>query len=219
MTAKCFRHWAGALAVVCWMGAMGAPMMRAGTITIGTAPFAGIETNLRAVGNQSVPFTDAFGRVVTGGNNIFDGSGLFTRIQTVVFSNLAADTYTFGLTTTKTDNYYIASVSFNNGDSIAVGAAYQDLFLSFSGATPFTAATVVFGTVTGGSGFIRDFRTAAALTSAPEPGSLLLMTIGVAFLVAGVWRRSRNTPVTVARHLPGASRHLPANIFRMPDQF
>ena len=64
--------------------------------------------------------------------------------------------------------------------------------------------------VTGGSGFIRDFRTSAGLTAAPEPGSLFLMTLGVAFLVASVWQRSRNKPLAQA---PQSSPRRPRKIF------
>ena len=91
MKPTCLRHWAATWAILFCIGAAGAPAMRAGVITIGTTPFTGIETDFEAVGDQTLPYTDAFGRVVSGGSNIFDGSGLFTfTYQTVTFSNLAA---------------------------------------------------------------------------------------------------------------------------------
>jgi hypothetical protein len=183
--------------MVCLIGAVSPHVTRADLITIGTTPFAGIETNFQTIGNQSLPYTDAFNRVVNGGQSIQSGSGVFTFAgQTLTFTNLAPGTHEigFGLSNQSTD-FFIKSVTLSNGDSVNVGSSFLDSFLSFSDPTAFTSASVVFAGNCFGSGYVTDFRTTLDVLSAvPEPASLFLLATVVALLIGGVWLCSRSTP-------------------------
>jgi hypothetical protein len=200
LKAKYLRHRPATFALLCFIGAMSAGVAQADIVTIGTTAFAGVDTNLQTVGAPTLPFTDALGRVVSGGQSIFAGGGVFVMdSDTMTFSNLAAGTTEigFGLFDQGPD-FSIKSVTLNNGDSVNVGPSFEnDAFLSFTDDRPFTSASVTFennGGI-GFSGFLTDFRTASGVSGVPEPASLFLLATLVAVLMAGLWRRSGNRPI------------------------
>ena len=64
----------------------------AGSITFDNTVFTGNSTDLTAVGNQSLPYTDSFSRVISAASgevyDIYAGYGLYANSGSVEFSNL-----------------------------------------------------------------------------------------------------------------------------------
>ena len=169
----------------------------AGTITYDNNVFTGDSTDFTAVGNQSFPYTDSFGRDIDVSGEVFGiyrGYGINAYNGALIFSNFASGTTDFGfhVSTTYEPGSDIVSVEFSNGDSYSgpLQINYGNTFYHFSDTASFTSVTVTF---TGGTNTITDFRTAAATSSVPEPSSLALLAAGAMFAGVSAWRRRKTS--------------------------
>ena len=113
----------------------------------------------------------------------------------VGFSNFASGTTDFGFETVShllDPNTAIESVAFDNGDTYTGPLQLTETitFYHFNDTDPFTAAVVSF---IGGNTFILNFRTAAPISSVPEPSSLALLAAGAVLAGVSTWHRRKTS--------------------------
>lgn len=186
-----FKHFITATALVLGLAVPESfrfSVAQAAPVDLIFTPFTGdgiVSTNLTSVGNQTVPWTDAFGRTYSGGISIISPFGwFFANNPSLTISNLGPDidkvgfrAEALGLATAFTT---LTSVSFNNGESYLTPLSIpNNEFRGFQTTTPFTSVTFTFAGVS--SAAMRDFITQ---TTVPEPstivsGLLCVLCVGV----------------------------------------
>jgi PEP-CTERM motif len=175
--------------VAAMLGTLSASNVAAAPITVVTAPFSGITTDLTSVGNQSLPFTDAFDRVISGTGfvTIIEDFGLVVNLTfSLTFDDLNPLTTAIGFNFDAfvgAPDMVISSATFSNGDTFTGPLSVpRDTFFGFVSTTPFTSVTFEAFAI---SSSLTDFRTAPAESvPVPEPSSLALIAFGVGLLSA-----------------------------------
>ena len=166
-----------------------------------TTPFTGtgiVSTNLKAVGDQGTPWTDANGRTYTGGNGIYNGYGWALSSNTATISNLGSNITNVGwyIRDAGGSGGYITSASFNNGESWSGSVAMNNpaSFMGLRTATPFTSVT--FTTSNSSSKVMNDFIT--QVNQVPEPSTIISGTLCLLCFGLLAYRKSRKQRVALA---------------------
>jgi hypothetical protein len=181
---------------------LGPGFARAGTVTLVTTPFNGLTTNYRTLPSEvPLPYTDVFGRTVSGGGFISPGLiGLSIGASAgspsvATWSNLAVGTNEAGITISSIDGPgtgNLVGAMFSNGDTFSGSVSLSTgQFVGFTDTTPFTTMSLDFAGLPIGSYNITDFRT-ATVSSVPEPSSLVIWgTVIAASTCAAALRHRR----------------------------
>ncbi|MEI7923802.1 MAG: hypothetical protein WCJ40_17975 [Planctomycetota bacterium] len=169
-----------------------------------TTPFTGtgiVSTNLGAVGDQSLPWTDTNGRTYTGGQGIYSSYGWAlnsgSNINTI--SNLGSNITNVGWYINDSSGgagEYITSASFNNGESWSGSVAINSpaSFMGLRTATPFTSVT--FTISNSDSQVMTDFIT--QVNQVPEPSTIISGTLCLLCFGLLAYRKSRKQRVALA---------------------